>query len=112
MIKTLTVLLNLFFMLNANAAEMVPTFKKGIPYAEVKKSLMTNGWNPLPNTRISSSSLYAQELHAQGLTEVVDCISMELDGCWFSFVKKNKSLEVKTITRQLVFESINPVKSR
>ena len=83
-----------------------------MPYDDVKKTLIADGWKPLKNQKISGSSLYAQELYELGVTEVVDCISMELDGCWFYFTKKNQTLEVKTITRQLKFETLKILPNR
>jgi hypothetical protein len=91
---------------------MTFAFEKGVPYQDVKGDLIANGWKPLKNTKILSSSLYAQALYEQGIVEVVDCISMELDGCWFHFTKKNQIVEVKTITRALAFEKIRILKSR
>ena len=36
-----------------------------------------------------------------GMTEVTDCISMEIDGCTFIYQKGKQRLEIKTITKQL-----------
>jgi hypothetical protein len=112
MIKRLTLSIILFFISSAHAQDMTPQFNQGDAYENVKKSLITNGWKPIQNTKISRSSLYAQELYEQGMTEVVDCISMELDGCWFYFTKENHALEIKTITRQLSFEKLSIRKFR
>ena len=44
-----------------------------------------------------------KKFYGQGLVEVVDCISMELDGCQFRFSKGKQVLELKTITRPINF---------
>lgn len=84
----------------------LPNFNTGQPYQEVKAELIKQGWQPVKNTKIGNSSLYAQEVYHQGLEEVVDCVSMELDGCWFKYRNGNQILEVKTITTGLKFETI------
>lgn len=94
----------------AHAASILPALEQGMPYETAKKLLIADGWTPSKNTKISQSSLYAQELYEQGMTEVVDCVSMELDGCRFYFVKKNQTLEVKTITRRLRLDKFSLVK--
>lgn len=99
-------LLSLSFAAHAE----LPNFKAGQPYQEVKAELIKQGWQPVKNTNITGSSLYAQDIYLQGLEEVVDCISMELDACWFRYKKGKQSLEVKTITRELKFDSIEPGK--
>ena len=85
-----------------------PSFSAGQPYQEVKAELIKKGWQPVKNLKIGNSSLYAQEVYQQGLEEVVDCVSMELDGCWFRYKKGKERLEVKTITRALKFDSLKP----
>lgn len=84
----------------------LPKFTSGQPYQEVKAELIKQGWQPVKNAKIGNSSLYAQEVYQQGLEEVVDCVSMELDGCWFKYTKGKQMLEVKTITRDLKFDSV------
>lgn len=84
----------------------LPTFSTGQPYQEVKAELIKQGWQPVKNPKIGNSSLYAQEVYQQGSEEVVDCVSMELDGCWFQYRKGKKIIELKTITKKLEFESI------
>lgn len=84
----------------------LPNFKAGKPYQEVKAELIKQGWQPVKNTKIGNSSLYAQEVYQQGMEEVVDCVSMELDGCWFKYRKGTEVVEVRTITRGLKFESL------
>lgn len=86
---------------NVDLAMITP----GLPYAEVKVDLMKKGWKPIANNRIGNSSLYAQEVFEQGMSEVVDCISMELDACTFRFAQGKQVLEIKTITRQLKIDS-------
>jgi hypothetical protein len=111
-IQTLALLAGLVLMLPAQAANSLPEIHQGTPYDELKKALIAEGWKPVKNLKISSSSLYAQELYEQGITEVVDCISMELDGCWFYYTKNKQTLEVKTISRQLSFEQLRIIKKR
>ncbi len=82
----------------------LPKFTAGQPYQEVKAELIKQGWQPVKNMKIGNSSLYAQEVYQQGLEEVVDCVSMELDGCWFKYKKGKQVLEVKTITKEFKFE--------
>lgn len=84
--------------------------KQGKSYLEIKAALSDNGWKPIKNKRIAQSSLYAQEIYEQGMTEVTDCISMELDACQFRFSKNNQILEIKTITRQLSVDSFRSYK--
>lgn len=96
----ITALLLLSFQANAE----LPNFAAGQPYQEVKAELIKQGWQPVKNMKIGNSSLYAQEVYQQGLEEVVDCVSMELDGCWFKYKKAKQVLEVKTITKEFKFE--------
>ena len=98
----------LLLSLQANAE--LPNFTAGQPYQEVKTELIKQGWLPVKNLKIGNSSLYAQEVYQKGLEEVVDCVSMELDGCWFKFKKGKQMIEVKTITKKIIFESIKLVK--
>jgi hypothetical protein len=112
MIKALTLLIGGFLNVAAQAETGLPGFDHGMPYEAFKKTLIAQQWKPVNNQKISNSSLYAQELYAQGMLEVVDCVSMELDGCWFYYTKKNRTLEVRTITRQLKVEKITFIKSR
>lgn len=79
--------------------------KQGAPYTEIKVTLISKGWKPVKNQRIDHSSLYAQDIYDQGMDEVVDCISMELDACVFHYSKNNQVLEIKTITKQLTVDS-------
>jgi hypothetical protein len=112
MIKALTLLIGGFLNVAAQAETGLPGFDHSMPYEAFKKTLIAQQWKPVNNQKISNSSLYAQELYAQGMLEVVDCVSMELDGCWFYYTKKNQTLEVRTITRQLKVEKITFIKSR
>lgn len=112
MIKSLILASGFMVIFCANAESKTPNITQGVAYQEAKKILVQEGWKPVRNPKISGSSLYAQELYEQGITEVVDCISMELDGCWFYYTKKNQMLEVRTITRQLKVESVKINKTR
>ncbi len=93
-----------------NANDDLTILHSGIAYDEAKKVLIAKGWVPSKNKNINNSSLYALEIYEQGLVEVVDCISMELDACRFRFVKQNKVLEVKTVTRRLTVDSYKIMK--
>jgi hypothetical protein len=104
--------LALLVTISTNANGALPLIKQGATYSEAKKSLIADGWTPVKNSSIEKSSLYAQEIYEQGALEVVDCISMELDACWFHYAKKNQTLEIKTITRQLKVDKFNLIKSR
>lgn len=77
----------------------------GRSYPDAKTALLDKGWKPIKNKRIGYSSLYAQEIYAQGMEEVVDCVSMELDACVFRYAKNNQVLEIRTITRNLTLDS-------
>lgn len=102
----LFVITSLLFVNNITFADAGLSFmKQGLSYAKVKAALLEKGWTPVKNARIDHSSLYAQEIYDQGMEEVDDCISMELDACVFRFTKNNQVLEIKTITRQLTVES-------
>lgn len=94
----------------ANAADTPNILHSGMAYNEAKQALIAQGWRPLKNKNINESSLYAQEVYGQGFVEVVDCISMELDGCQFRFSKGKQVLELKTITRQLTLDSFKLLK--
>ncbi|ROH88396.1 hypothetical protein ED236_02775 [Pseudomethylobacillus aquaticus] len=94
------------FLWTLPAHAEIPAFSSGQPYEEVKAALIKQGWQAVSNPDISGSSLYAQEVYQQGKPEVVDCVSMELDGCWFLYKKGRQTLQVRTITRALRFESV------
>ena len=89
----------------ANAKDELSFVQQDMKYVKVRASLIKKGWLPLKNPKIEQSSLYAKEIYDQGNSEVVDCVSMALDGCKFRFKKNNKLLEINTITRQLLVES-------
>ena len=105
--KISLICLGLICSLSAYASDLPSSIKTGMPYEEAKASLMADGWKPLVNSKITNSSLYAQELFDKGSTEVVDCISMEIDGCAFRFIKNKKILEIRTITRDLKVDKVN-----
>ncbi len=98
--------------LSSHARTTLPKIAAGMVYADAKQQLIAQGWQPLPNTDIAQSSLYAQALAEQGMPEVVDCISMALDGCRFRLIKQKQVLEITTITRQLSVETIQFVKAK
>ena len=106
-IKIFLIFLLFLTTVSAKANSPLPSLKQGILYSEAKTSLIEDGWMPIKNSSIEKSSLYAQEIYEQGTLEVVDCISMELDACWFRYKKKNQILEVKTITRKLKVDTIH-----
>ena len=89
----------------ANAQDDLRFIQQDMKYADLRALLIEKGWVPLRNLKIDESSLYAQEIYDLGHTEVVDCISMALDGCKFRFKQKNRMLEINTITRQLLVKS-------
>lgn len=89
----------------AHAAKPLDVLQAGMPYSDVKNTLLQQQWLPVNNTQINASSLYAQELYEHGIIEVADCISMELDACWFEYSKGKQLLRVKTVTRQLLLDS-------
>ena len=95
----------LLFSANAVANTDLSFIKQGLIYKDLRPRLIAQGWQPIKNRSIENTSLYAQEIHSQGLVEVVDCISMELDACTFRYSKKNQVLTIKTITRQGHVES-------
>lgn len=110
--KVCTSLVLLSFALPCAAGSPLPKITAGSSYADAKQQLIAQGWQPLPNPDIAQSSLYAQALAEQGMPEVVDCISMALDGCRFRLIKKKQVLEITTITRQLSVETIQFVKAK
>jgi len=79
--------------------------QQGMPYSDIRAELIRQHWDAVNNKKINASSLYAQTLYEQGFIEVSDCISMELDACWFIFKKGKTILNIKTITRSLSVES-------
>jgi hypothetical protein len=102
--KTLLNLISAFLLLLASTQALAATdlsfIKPGLIHQALRPSLLAKGWQPVPNPAIQNSSLYAQEIHSLGLTEVVDCISMEIDACTFQYRKNKQVLTIKTITRQ------------
>ncbi len=95
--------LGLIFVLLTSASDLAaaPLPAKDIPYGKVRDQLMSAGWRPAKNKRINEASLYAQDVFNNGLTEVVDCVSMEMDGCRFSFSKGHQTLLVDTYGKDL-----------
>jgi hypothetical protein len=110
--KTSLIFSVLLLSLSAQASDFPSSIKSGVPYEEAKASLMADGWKPLVNSKITNSSLYAQEIFEKGSTEVVDCISMEIDGCTFRYIKNKKILEIRTITRDLKVDKINLINKK
>lgn len=109
-IKILLICLGLLINVSAQANTPPLPIQPGLPYAQAKAALIADGWSPVINSKITHSSLYAQEIFEKGSTEVVDCISMELDACSFRYMKNNKTLEVITITRDLKVDKVNFIK--
>ena len=110
--KTSLICLGLICSLSAKASDLPSSIKTGMPYKEAKSSLIKDGWKPLVNSKITNSSLYAQEIFEKGSTEVVDCISMEIDACSFRYIKNKKILEIRTITRDLNVDKINLINKK
>lgn len=112
--KTLITLLAITLLWIVNNTALADTdlsfIKPGLPYADAKATLTDKGWKPIKNNQITRSSLYAQEIYEQGMEEVVDCISMELDACKFRFSQGNQVIEIKTITRQLNVDAFRTYK--
>lgn len=108
-VKILIFLLALFMAFASQANDDLSIVQTGSQIQEVRNLLIKRGWSPIKNLKIANSSLYAQEIYEQGLIEVKDCISMELDACWFEYTKAKQRLKIKTITRQLTVDSYNVV---
>ncbi len=89
----------------AQSSQLSALLQNGMPYGAAKNALIQQHWIPVPNQHIQDSSLYAQELFEQGMQEVADCISMELDACWFIYQKGKQKLRIKTVTRNLMLDS-------
>ncbi|MEY3798378.1 MAG: hypothetical protein RLZZ572_559 [Pseudomonadota bacterium] len=100
LLQLISLTLTLALSTHALADNGLSFIKPGLIHLNLRPSLLAKGWQPVPNRTIENSSLYAQEMHALGLIEVVDCISMEIDACTFQYRKKNQVLTIKTITRQ------------
>lgn len=77
-----------------------------MPYAQARPMLLQQGWRPLPNPRISESSMFAQQLHDAQFEEVLDCISMERDQCEFVLSKGKRVVIVTTKDKTFTVESI------
>ncbi len=94
-------------MLNhAYAADTAFNKLIGTPYAEVRQSLLNQGWQSVDNPNITQSSIYAQDIAQSGFTEVLDCISMQRDQCMFVLVKNQKYIIIVTKDKKLYVESI------
>lgn len=78
----------------------------GNPYAEVRQTLLNQGWRNVDNPNITQSSIYAQDIAQSGFTEVLDCISMQRDQCMFVLVKNQKYIIIVTKDKNLYVESI------
>lgn len=91
---------------SVNAESWPPVLQPGAPYAAARDWLQQHGWQPVVNAQIADSSLFANEIAAQGMPEVVDCISMALDGCTFRWQNKTRRLDITTITRQLQIDTL------
>lgn len=76
------------------------------PYAQVRVSLLNEGWKPVLNNNIRDTSLYAQSIYEKGYEEVIDCISMERDQCQFVLAKNKQHILITTKEKSLNVESI------
>ena len=110
LVRALFLCLGILFTASAKAADTPSSIKTGVPYYQARASLIADGWVPVLNSKISRSSLYAQEIFEHGYAEVVDCISMELDACTFRYSKNHQVLEIRTITRELKVDRVKPIK--
>jgi hypothetical protein len=61
-------LLLLCFNLPAQARDGLDAIQKNMAYADLKPTLMAQGWVPVSNQKITQSSLYALEIYKQGYT--------------------------------------------
>jgi hypothetical protein len=111
-LKILIFLLGLFMAFASQANDDLSIVQTGSQIQEVRNLLIKRGWSPIKNLKIANSSLYGQEIYEQGLIEVKDCISMELDACWFEYTNKNQILKIKTTTRLLKIDSYQTIKKR
>ncbi|MFV1921207.1 MAG: hypothetical protein ACMZ63_01165 [Methylotenera sp.] len=76
------------------------------PYSQVRESLISEGWQVVPNKKINDTSLYAQSVYEKGYQEVVDCVSMERDQCQFVLSKNKQLILVTTKEKSLNVESM------
>lgn len=95
------------FSLSVHAAEVDLKQYYNQPYAQVRDSLLNDGWQVVPNKQINETSLYAQSIFEKGYQEVVDCISMERDQCQFILMKNKQHILVTTKEKSLNVESID-----
>ncbi len=103
---TIALLINSVFSLSVYAAEADFEQHFNKPYEQVRESLISEGWQPVPNKDINDTSLYAQSVYEKGYQEVVDCISMERDQCQFVLTKNKQHILVTTKEKSLNVESI------
>ena len=102
----ITLLSNSVFSFTAHANEL--NFKQylNMPYSQVRVSLISEGWESVPNNHIKDTSLYAQSIYEKGYEEVIDCISMERDQCQFALAKSKQHILITTKEKSLNVESI------
>lgn len=103
---TIALLINMVFSFSVHAKET--DFKQYFnrPYSQVRDSLISKGWQVVPNKQIKDTSLYAQSIYEKGYQEVIDCISMERDQCQFVLTKNKQHILVTTKEKSLNVESI------
>lgn len=105
-------LMYLFLLAHAYAAEKNYQDLLHQPYDKARASLISQGWRPFVNIKITESSLYAQEVAAKGYAEVLNCISMERDQCEFLLQKNHRYIIVTTKEKALEVESIKYQRAR
>ena len=105
-------LMHLFMLSHAYAAEKGYQDLLHQPYDKARASLISQGWKPFVNNKIDESSLYAQEVAAKGYTEVLNCISMERDQCEFLLQKNHRYIIVTTKEKALEVESVQHQRGR
>lgn len=92
------------FPMYAEEADLTHYYSK--PYSEVRISLISDGWEAVPNKHIQDTSRYAQSVYEKGYPEVTNCISMERDQCQFVLIKNQQQILVTTKDKPLNVESI------
>ena len=102
----IVVLLNGILSLSAYAQYLGFNQYVDMPYSTVRASLVSEGWQPIPNQQIQETSFYAQGIFDQGYKEVVNCISMERDQCQFVLQKNKQFILITTKEKTLNVESI------
>lgn len=103
MTKTALALASLLALTTAaTAAERLPTFPPGTPYASVRNTLLALGWRPI--TLPDADRCGRTDERCQGRPEMQSCAGTGMANCLFTWKRNNTVIGVSTVGEDTTFD--------